>query len=177
VSAGIVDATAEREVAFAALDGTAFGGRLTLEGVTAIGRIKAEALTLVSNAVLLAAVPEGADSGDWPAPVLARRRQEGCVRFSYVSPRSRTPRRYRCQPASEAEAARVEPVLTSRRYGNPAYCQLADATAEAIRTGADDESEQGAFHHLHLPRREAHLRARLEEHLRFGLEGGVLHAT
>jgi hypothetical protein len=177
VTDSVLDATGETEVAFAAPDGTDYGGRLTLEQVTLLGRVKADALALVSNSILLAEVAEGVNVSDWPGPVVARRRQEGCVRFSYVPPGSRTPRRYRCQPELEAGAARVEPILTSRRYGDPGYCQLADATSAAIREGADDESELGAFHHLYLPRREAHLRTRLDEHLRFGLEAGVFHAT
>ncbi len=178
VSDGIVDATGETEIAFAApTDADDFGGALTLEQATVIGRIKANSLPLVSNTILLADVPEGADPADWPGPVVARRRQEGCVRFSFVPARSRTPRRYRCMPERESEADRLEPVLTSSRYGDPGYCQLANRTSSLVREGADDESELGAFHHLFLPRREAHLRTRLDEHLRFGLEAGVFHAT
>jgi hypothetical protein len=178
VTDGVLDATGETEVAFAA-PGSAddFGGTLTLEQVTVIGRIKADALRLVSNTILLAELPEGVDPDDWPGAVVARRRQEGCVRFSYVPPGSRTPRRYHCQPERESDAARLEPILTSPRYGDPGYCQLADATSSLIREGADDESELGAFHQLFLPRREAHLRTRLDEHLRFGLEAGIFHAT
>ncbi len=178
VGDGILDATAPAGIAFASPDDEDdFGGALTLRQVTAIGRIKADALELVSNSILLAEVPGSADPADWPGPVLARRRQEGCVRFSLVPPRSRTPRRHRCLPERESGAARVEPVLTSSRYGDPGYCQLADRTSPLVREGADDESELGAFHLLHLPRREAHLRTRVDEYLRFGLEAGVFHAT
>ena len=107
----------------------------------------------------------------------ARRRQEGCARFSYLSPGSLSPRRFRCQPATGADAARVRPIFTSTRFGAPGYFQLSDRSAPEILRGADDESELGAFHDLFLPQREAHLRARLDEYLRFGLEAGVLHAT
>ena len=46
------------------------------------------------------------------------RTQEGCVRFSYVVPGSRTPRRYRCQPdlaaaAAVAKAVERNPALTA----------------------------------------------------------------
>jgi hypothetical protein len=68
-------------------------------------------------------------------------------------------------------------MLTSARYGGPAYCQLSVRSAPEILRGADDESELGAFHDLYLPQREAHLRARLDEYLRFGLEAGVFYAT
>jgi hypothetical protein len=48
-------------------------------------------------------------------------------------------------------------------------------TPAAIRSGADDESEPGAGHATGESRREAHLRVRLEEYLRFGLEAGLFH--
>jgi len=35
----------------------------------------------------------------------------------------------------------------------------------------------GAFHDLYEPQRETHLRARLNEYLRFGLEVGIFYAT
>ena len=163
IADGIVDATDADEIAFGAPGGGP-GATLTLEQVTVIGRIQAELLELVSNSLLL-------------GPAVARRRQEGCVRFSHVPPGSLTPRRHHCVPERESDAASVAPVLTSPHYGDPGYCQLADRSVAAVRQGADDESEIGAFHHLQLARREAHLRTRLEEYLRFGLEAGVFHAT
>jgi hypothetical protein len=109
--------------------------------------------------------------------VLVDQRQQGCVRFCYLPSRSRTPRRYRCVPAADADAAELRPVLTSSRYGDPAYGQLDRRTPEPVWRGADDESEMGAFHHLHQPQREAYLTARLEDYLRFGLEAGLFFAT
>ena len=72
------------------------------------------------------------------------RRQIGCMRFCYVPPGCRTPRRYRCQPdlvvqavketveddaqrdaLIDVERLRVQPQFTSIRYGTPAYAQLA----------------------------------------------------
>jgi len=106
------------------------------------------------------------------------RRQLGCVRFCYVPPGSRTPRRYECQPdlvvqavmdryargeltarerdtMLEREQLRVEPDFNSTRYGTPTYCQLATTCAEEIVRGADDESELGVFHDLYQPQRAA----------------------
>ena len=71
----------------------------------------------------------------------------------------------------------MRPQFTSLRYGNPAYLQLARRSAVEIRTGADDESEMGAYHHRHQPQRESNLQQALDEYLRFGREAGVLHAT
>ncbi|MFD7233773.1 hypothetical protein ACFWAT_00505 [Streptomyces syringium] len=128
------------------------------------------------------------------------RRGIGCMRFCYVPPGSRTPRRYHCEPdgvraavreragkdgidpadvpaLQDAEAARVRPVFTSLRYGTPAYGQLADGCAPEITRGAEDGSEPGAFHDLFQPQREDSLRARLEEFSPAGTDAGIIHVT
>lgn len=116
---------------------------------------------------------------------------------------SRTPRRYHCQPdlvmkaleekmretartesrtpteeeirsARQREADRVRPQFNSTRYGMPDYCQLADACAEEIKQGADDQSEMGVFHDLFRPQREANLRARLEEYTPAGTDVDII---
>ena len=118
------------------------------------------------------------------------------MRFCYVTPGSRTPRRYRCQPdlvekqardehpnpaeqeqAIAQERLRVRPQFNSMRYGTPTYCQLALTCAEEIRRGADDESEMGAFHDLFQPQREANLLARLEEYTPAGMDAGIIFAS
>ena len=111
---GIVDATDQTRVAFAAPDGTSAGGELSIVAGTVIGKVHARILRLVSNSILAARLGVG---DPWPFPVHAERRQEGCVRFSYVPPGSRTPRRHACQPASAADATRVQPMFTASRYG------------------------------------------------------------
>jgi hypothetical protein len=146
-----------------------------------------------------------ASNAIFDAPVIARRRQKGCVRFSYVAPGSRTPRRYRCQPetaiaarVAEARAAagagttlsageldaiaevvrrRVVTAFESRQYGDPDFGQLALECPDEIRRGADSGSEMGAYCFLQQPQREANLRAALDEYLRFGLEAGVFFVT
>lgn len=130
--------------------------------------------------------------------VSVSRRQEGCVRFCYVPPVSRTPRRYRCQPDYSLvalakklkknspvdldpkdialEYARVRPIFTSSRYGEAAFCQLRNNCPLEIRTGAVDWAEMGVFNSLKQPQREGNLRAALQEYLRFGLEAGPFYA-
>jgi hypothetical protein len=174
ITDGIVDATDPSGVAFAAPDGAGAGAELSVVGGTVIGKVHARILRLISNTILAARL---AEADPWPFPVHAERRQEGCMRFSYVPPGSRTPRRHACQPASAADAARVQPQFTATRYGRPAYCQLALRGAPELRTGSDDESEMGAFHHLFAPQRETNVTVRLEEYLRFGLEAGILYAS
>jgi hypothetical protein len=139
--------------------------------------VKTDAIVLASDTLFLAEVAAADDPGDWPGPVLARRRQEGCARFCYIPPGSRTPRRFQCIPRTEAEDGEVRPWPASTRYGTPRYGQLPPSTPAAVRRGASDEDEIGVHHHLYLSRREAHLRARLDEYLRFGLEAGVFYAS
>ncbi len=209
----IVDATDESRVAFAGVDGNSEGGLLEIENSTVIGRVHTHMTKLASNtifhAVAVAAEDlnggEGGDeegSGDkWLSPVQSTRKQAGCVRFSYVPPGSRLPRRYRCQPelavakavrvaerdgplspGAKAELiiavqARIQPSFRDTRYGQPAYTQLALSCPVEIRRGADDESEMGVYHNLFQPQRETNLRLRLDEYLRFGLEAGIFYAN
>ncbi len=133
------------------------------------------------------------------APVLAERRQIGCVRFCYVPPASQVPRRYRCQPQLESETriaalpasataaeknavraeveATVRPLFVSRRYGDPALGQLELRCAVQIRSGAASGAEMGAFEHLQQPQREANLRDALAQYLRLGLAASVHFAN
>ena len=128
--------------------------------------------------------------------ITVARRQLGCIRFCYVTPESRTPRRYQCQPdlvikkiaedmldepdediikaAQDREAKRVHPVFNSVRYGMPVYCQLAECCAEEIKRGADDESEMGVYHHLFQPQRMANLRVRLDDYIPARMDVGII---
>jgi hypothetical protein len=169
----IVDAGSREAVAFAGLDGTAEDGALTLSRVTVIGAVHARELPLVENSLLL-------------GTVTAARRQAGCVRFSWLPPDSRVPRRFHCQPeipdgtspaAALRLAARLAPRFTALAYGHPGYCQLRRDTPDGVRRGAEDESEMGAFSSLRQPQREDDLRVRLGEYLRVGLEAGLFFVT
>jgi len=175
IRASIVDATAQDALAYASPVTGRYGGELSVEESTVVGRVRTALLRLASNTIFLA----GRAAGDPPEALLldCERRQEGCVRFSYVSPASRTPRRYECQPRTDADAPRIRPQFTSLRYGHPGYCQLGRRCASEIAAGADDEAEMGAFHDLFQPQRETNLRIRLEEYLRFGLEAGIFYAS
>jgi hypothetical protein len=65
----------------------------------------------------------------------------------------------------------------SLRYGHPAYAKLLPNTDPAIRQGADDAGEMGAFHFLLAPLREADLRIRLQEYMPVGLEFGIFYES
>jgi hypothetical protein len=186
-------------VALAAADGSGIGPELYAIDTTIIGKVNVTSMMLVSNSILEAALAPG---DVWTAAVRAQRHQIGCVRYSYVPPDSRTPRRYHTQSdyavaaalraraeidplISQAEIdaitaavrARVVPAWTDRRYGRPAYGQLRRSTPLEIRAGADDESEMGVFHKIYQPQRETNLRIRLDEYLGVGLEAGLIFET
>jgi hypothetical protein len=184
----IVDGAGGAAIAGAG-DPDAFGPAVRLERVTVRGEARVREISLASEVI-------------FDGEATAERTQVGCVRFSYVEPGSRTPRRYRCQPdlaerraIEAAEAAsgpltdpeideirervrrRVRPEYTSEAYGQPAYLQLSLGGPAEIATGAEDGSEMGAYCHLEQPQREANLRIRLEEYLPFGLEPGIIYVT
>ena len=183
VTDSILDATDFELEAVSAQGGLIAHAVLTIQRCTVIGRTLTHAIMLAENSIF-----EGR--------VKVARRQQGCMRFCYVTPGSRTPRRYRCQPdlvekqardehpnpaeqeqAIAQERLRVRPQFNSMRYGTPTYCQLALTCAEEIRRGADDESEMGAFHDLFQPQREANLLARLEEYTPAGMDAGIIFAS
>lgn len=128
-----------------------------------------------------------ADNSVFSGRVRVERAQAGCVRFSFVPPGSRTPRRYRCQPDLALEERTDEeqqiileslrPEFTSREYSHPGYAQLGLACPAEIATGAEDGSEMGAFSSLQQPQRLANLYAALDEYLPFGLEAGIIFVT
>jgi len=156
---------------------------------------------LASNCIFSSVLTMPDDT--WLSPLIAQRKQMGCVRFCYVPLNARLPRRYRCQPelainqAIQAEegklasgltatqkagiaqrlASHIRPVFEDDRYAQPAYMQLALSCAREILVGAEDEAEMGVFHDLFQPQRETNLRLRLKEYLRFGLEAGIFFET
>jgi hypothetical protein len=186
VADSIVDATSEERAALHGPESLLAHALATFVRTTVFGEVSTHAVRLGENSIFL-------------GRMVVARRQIGCLRFCWVPPGSRTPRRYHCQPdlvdavvrehaapstpkavvdeAIEHERLRVRPRFTSTRYGRPAYAQLARSCAAEIVRGADDESELGAFHDLFQPQRLANLRARLDEYTPAGSEAGIIIAT
>jgi hypothetical protein len=137
--------------------------RTQIDSCTVIGGIVVRTLT-ASNSIL-------------DGRVDVSHRQEGCIRFSYLPPDSRTPRRYRCQPSDDATAGSAVPRFTSLVPADPGFGQLARDCPPEVAAGADDEGEMGAFHLLQQSLRIANLDSQLDQYLRFGLEAGIFFAT
>ena len=194
ISDSVLDATHPELEAFGAPGCPVAHACLTILRSTVFGQIHAHAIEMGENTI-------------FNGQITVARRQKGCLRFCYVTPESRTPRRYRCQPdlaeksiaekmireatdlslprpddgeikaAKQREHSRVRPRFNSARYGSPTYCQLAEACAQEITRGADDESEMGVFHHLYQPQRAANLRVRLDEYLPAGMDVGIIFSS
>ncbi|MFT4102476.1 MAG: hypothetical protein QM674_15845 [Burkholderiaceae bacterium] len=185
LSDSIVDATHSGRVALGAGEGRYAFAEASILRCTVLGAIRTHALALAENSIFMGCIH-------------VARSQRGCVRFCYVTPDSRTPRRYQCQPdlvrakvaaddptlsgaalaaAREPETLRVRPIFDSTRYGNPAYCRLACDVAVEIARGADDASEMGVYHDLFQPQREISLQTRLSEYTPAGMDAGVILAN
>ena len=183
----VLDGTADDREALSAPDCRHAHAILHARRSTVIGEVRTHAIRIAEDCLF---------TGD----VQVARRALGCLRFSYVPPGSRTPRRYECQPdlvreaaaqraerdasdpasaaeAADAEARRVRPRFASLRYGTPAYGQLAPGCAPEIARGAADRSEMGVFHDLFQPQRTDNLRARLAEYTPAGSDAGIFFVT
>ncbi|MEU1215250.1 hypothetical protein ACFYSH_11985 [Streptomyces sp. NPDC005791] len=162
----ILDATGHDLPALSAPDCRHAHAVLHAHRTTVIGEVHTHAVRIAENSV-------------FTGRLRVARRGIGCLRYCYVPPGSRTPRRHRCQPdlVGAGQAGQVRPQLSSERYGTPAYGRLADGGPWQIRRGADDGSEMGVFHQLHEPQREDSLRARLAEYTPAGTDAGIFPVT
>jgi hypothetical protein len=175
-----MDATSTSAVAYVASvdSGTqqpSPGGSLTMSGCTVIGKVYASLLSLISECIFWAELSSADTSATpplWKAPLWAVRRQEGCVRFSYLPEGAIVPRNFKCVEQGEGVP---QPLFYSLRYGDPAYCKLFSVTDDVIRRGAEDGGEMGAFYFVLAPLRESDLRVRITEYLPVGLEFGVFY--
>ena len=187
ISDSIVDATSPDGIAVGAPEKLCAYSILNIKRCTVFGQVQTHAIELAENSIFLGVMRDC-------------RRQQGCMRFCYVTAGSRTPRRYECQPdlvekAVRAlaqqdnlsvaeqnvlliqERTRLKPVFNSTRYGRPTYCQLSGFCAPEITQGADDQSEMGVFHDLYQPQRETNLRTRLNEYTPAGMSAGIIFAS
>ena len=167
----IIDATDPTNVAYAALDDVSGGGALTLTGCTVVGKVHAVVLTLVSNSIIWGALAES-DKVPWTSALVADRKQEGCVRFSFIPYQAVIPRHFKCVFRG---LAMPQPYFFSLRYGLPGYVKLLPSTDDTIRRGADDGGEMGAFHFLLAPQRERDVLIRLQEYMPLNLEFGLIY--
>ena len=191
ISDSILDAISADDAVMADYENQYAHVMLTILRCTVFGALLVHAIIQAENCI-------------FNQPVRVARTQIGCVRFCYVAPESRTPRRYRCQPdlaldaaleavrkaapgvplddAARAEIAlgvytQMQPRYNSITYGDPDYCQLAPDCPLEIAQRAENGTEMGVFNHLFQAQRLANLRARLAEFTPGNMDVGVIFAT
>lgn len=103
IANSVVDATHPELAAMTASDDIPAHARLHIENCTIFGQVNVHAIDLAENSLFYGTI--------------YAQRQQGCIRFSYVEPGSRTPRRYCCQPdlaeaAKEQALNRLTPIPT-----------------------------------------------------------------
>jgi hypothetical protein len=97
------------------------------------------------------------------------RRQTGRIGHSHVGPGSRTPRRTLCPEAT--------PRFDAIDFGAPAYARLAREAPLALRRGAHDEGELGAYHDCWETLRIDDLRTQLNGYAPTGVDIDIRLAT
>lgn len=105
----VLDATSPEREAIGAPTWPLAHAVLTLVRTTVFGEIQAHAIQLAENSIFV-------------GRIRVARRQLGCMRFCSITPGSRTPRRYRCQPDIAEEA--VRDALPSTDVGDPATARV-----------------------------------------------------
>jgi hypothetical protein len=192
ISDSIVDATGEERVAIGGAAAQAAYADVSVRRSTVVGRVVAHTMPAAEDSIFTSRVE-------------VVRRQVGCVRFCYMTPDSRTPKRYLCQPdlalgAVDVEVSRrkelsdsqrvalapllkatallrVAPAFASMRYGSANYLRLSDCAGPELARGAHDESELGVYHDLFESRRQSMLGDRLAEFVPASRDAAVVFVS
>ncbi len=128
----------------------------TSAGETSAGETQAGGLPATSDTLFMGR----------PPGIAATHRQTGCIRFSLVPIGALVPRLYRCLRGSA-------PVMTSLRYADPGYMLLAPGASDALRRGAENGGEIGAYNRAALTVRADNIARSNQDFLRFGHAAGV----
>jgi hypothetical protein len=134
----ILDATDTEKKALDASGCPVAFAKLTLLRSTIYGETQVHAIDLAQNSIFF-------------GKVTVCRRQKGCMRFCYITPESRTPRRYHCQPDLVKQAAEEEIRIAAKELGNP-LSKLSDneLKAEIIAAkGSESDRVIPQFNSIH----------------------------
>ena len=107
IADSIVDATHVEGLAVRSTGGGFAHAVLSVVRATVIGVVRVHAVELGENSIFFGVLT-------------AARRQFGCVRFCWVEPDSRTPRRYHCQPDLVVDAAKANALGPTAAAGDGA---------------------------------------------------------
>jgi hypothetical protein len=98
--------------------------------------------------------------------------QAGCFRFSAAPTGSRVPRPFESLFFTDSNH-----FFTSRRFGDPGFAQLSESAPAALRRGAENGSEMGAYSALLNAIKLDSLKAKIDEFAPFGLIPIYVFAT
>ncbi|MBK9036235.1 MAG: hypothetical protein IPL61_34160 [Myxococcales bacterium] len=163
VGAGVIDTIVVTDAIVDAqrvAGGTAIAltpGTVTLARVTVLGAVDVERLE--ATEALITGLVDVTDT------------QAGCFRFSAAPAGSRLPHPFRATTWDGG------PVFSSLRFGDPGYAWLAESAPDAVRRGAENGSELGAWSASLNPIKEDSLARKVEEYLPFGLAPMFIRET
>lgn len=155
----------------------ASGPAIDFQRVTVLGKTRASRLSRAEDCL-------------FSEPVVATNCKPQSVRYSYLHPHSRllldAPSRATLD-ATSATTPRVldlvhcsqasPPIFVARRFGDPAYAQLAWNGPQEFLRGGSNGSELGAFSRLCQPQRWARLQQVLQEYLPLGQDLSIQFIT
>jgi hypothetical protein len=135
---------------------TRFGPVIAADGVTFVGRVRAEAIDAADSLFV-----DGLE---------VVQQQEGCLRHCYVGPKEAPtaphPAEYRC-------VSEPLPKFVSESLEAGGYYALDLAKEQPLLTAASDGGEIGVYHHARRATRLRRLRDRIHEFVPLGLRPGI----
>jgi hypothetical protein len=126
---------------------------LSVARSTIFGRVRVHGVSSIENAI-------------FAQPLTVRRREAGCVRFSYLAPQSRMPNGFAC-------VSGPAPVFMSRHFAAPGYARLARECAASIAAGAENQGEMGAFFSARNGQKAVNLQVRLAQFVPPGVQAEI----
>jgi hypothetical protein len=127
ITDSILDATDPEKKALDASGCPVAFAKLTVLRSTIYGETLVHSIDLAENSIFF-------------GKVTVCRRQEGCMRFCYIGPESRTPRRYRCQPDLVEQAAEEEIRIAARETGSALAALSEDELKKEIKAAKQREA-------------------------------------
>jgi hypothetical protein len=129
ITDSILDATDPKKKALDASGCPVAFAKLTVLRSTIYGETLVHSIDLAENTIFF-------------GKVTVCRRQKGCMRFCYIGPKSRTPRRYRCQPDLVEQAEEEKIRIAARRAGSPLAALSEDELKEEIKAAKQREASR-----------------------------------
>jgi len=136
------------------------GGKVQLTYCTVLEKVTANIIE-ASDCIFLGYISRGSR---YASPRL----ESGCIRYSAVNLKQVV------GGIKMFRTVRQAPVLYSTTFGEAGAGVLHPATANSIKNGAEDGTEMGAYHHLHLTQLDEVVIKKLQDFLPVGIQAVVI---